>query len=571
MRKTIQCVCAILTSFIILQVGCSKQEGMIVAKVGGEKITWGEFKEGYIKSPQYRRAQDDSAAKREYLESIIQKKLIIQESYRQDLNKSEDVLTQVEQTEKGLILQSLYMKEIVENIVSDSEIREFYDHSNKEVKASHILIKAPPNASPEERQKARAKIDSLLIVIKEKGENFGKVAMEHSEDPTSARNMGDLGFVEWGAWDDAFQRVAFTLKPGQISDVVETRFGYHIIKVEAQREAERGSYDQMKETIRNKLMGQKKNELRKKADEYIENLKNEKSLSFEQQALTFLSEKKKEGDLNAAPLTESEKSTVLARYDGGAFTISDYMEWEKELPPKAKARATDVASLQRHIEGKLVNDFLVEKAKALNLQNEPHIKKKIQEQQEQLMVKEFNKNIEQNVIITDEDVKTHFDQHKEDYVDPEKVNIQEILVKDKTVAENLLKRMKSGSDIASLAKQYSERKWAAERGGEFGLFTENQYGPIGKEAFALDVGQFGGPIKVTNGYSIFKVTDKQAARTKTFDEVKSTIRRDLETEKKKTAFDDVMTSLRERADVDINFQILIMNVAEEQPSEQDKS
>ena len=95
--------------------------------------------------------------------------------------------------------------------------------------------------------------------------------------------------------------------------------------------------------------------------------------------------------------------------------------------------------------------------------------------------------------------------------------------------------------------------------------------PIGKEAFALEVGQFGGPIKVTNGYSIFKVTDRQASRSKTFDEVKSTIKRNLETERKKAAFEEVMATLREKIHVDINESILARNVDEAQPSAEEQS
>ena len=565
MRKLSLGVFVFFVLSVILYVGCSKQESMVVAKVGREKITWGEFREGYLKSPQYRRAKDDSAAKREYLDSVIQKRLIIQEAYKLGLDEEEQILKQLEKTEKGLILQSLYTKEIVEKIVDDSEIREFYNHSDKEVQARHILIKAPPNASPEERQKARSKIDSLLVVIKDKGEDFAKVAKENSEDPTTMRDGGDLGFFAWGIMADEFQQVAFALQPGQISDVVETKFGYHIIKVEGNRKAERKSYDEMKESIRNKIVGRKKSELRQKADEYIVTLKQDNNLTFENQALVFLSEKKKEAEFSAEKLTADEKSTVLARYKGGEFTVADFLEWEKEIPAKARERATDPGSLQRHVEGKLVNDFLVAKAKALNLDNEPHIKQKIQEQKEELMAKEYNKSIEATVQITDDDVKTHFEQNKEEYVEPEKVNIREILVKEKTVAENLLKRIKNGADMASLAKQYSERKWAAERGGEFGLFTINQYGPIGEEAFALKKGEFGGPIQVTSGYSIFKVIDRQASHPKKFEEVESTIKRDLETERKKAAFAEATTALREKADVDINLQILTMSVDEEQP------
>ena len=565
MRRSAVIVFAFLILLSSLSGSCSKKESSIVAKVGRDKITWSEFREEYLKSPQYRRAQDDSSAKREFLDTIIEKKLITQEAYKQGFDTQEEVVQQVERTEKGLILQSLYFKEIVNSVVTESEMREFYKHADKEVKARHILVKAPPNASPEDRGKARAKIDSLLVLIKDKGHNFAIVAKEHSEDPMTARNNGDLGFFGWGVMADEFQKVAFALPPGKISDVVETEFGYHIIQVEEYREVERKSYDDMKDMIRNKMMGRKKQELRQRTDEYVANLKNEKNLSFEDQGIALLSQKKQAADFTAEKLTGTEKASVLARYEGGEFTVSDYVDWEAQIPAKARSTATDVPSLKRHIEGKLVNDFLVEKAKDLNLHNDPDIKEKIRTQKEQIMITQFKNSIEENVHITEENLRTHFEQHRDKYVVPEKVNIREILVKEKTVAENLLKRMKGGADIASLAKQYSERKWAAERGGEFGFFTENQYGPIGKEAFALEVGEYGGPLSVSGGYSIFKVIDRQKSHAQDFDEVKSILQSELEKDRKKVAYEEVVASLKEKIPVEINLDILTMSVTEEQP------
>ncbi|MFQ6091281.1 MAG: peptidylprolyl isomerase [bacterium] len=563
MGKAVLIVSAALVLLAALFVGCAKKDSLVVAKVGGEKITWGEFREGYLKSPQYRRAREDSSAKHEYLNSLIQKKLMVQEAYRQGLDKDEEIAKQVESTEKNLILRELYNREILNKMVSESEIRDFYDHSAEEVKARHILIKAPTNASPEARQKARAKIDSLLTLV-EQGQDFAQLARENSEDTGSATKGGDLGFFGWGRMVDEFQKVAFALQPGQTSDVVETQYGYHIIRVEEKREAKRGSYSEMRDQIRNQLLGRKKAELQQRVKEYIENLKREKNLAFDEQALALLSEKKREGEFTAENLTDIEKSTVLARHKGGELTLADYLLREAELPPQARARATDTESLKRQIEGMLTSDFLVEKAKDLGLEREQKVRETVRKRREELMVKQFRKNIENSVQITEEQMRSHFEQHREEYVLPEQVNIQEILVKEKTVAESLLKRIKRGADIAPLAKQHSQRKWAAKRGGKFGFFTENQYGPIGKEAFALKVGQFGGPLKVPGGYSVFKVIDRQEPRPQTFEEAKPIMERKLEKELKEAAFEGAMAALKEKASVDINLKVLTMRVAQEQ-------
>ena len=550
-------------------IGCAKKGELIVANVGGEKITWGEFKEGYLKSPQFRKAHDDSSAKHEYLNTLIQKKLMTKEAYRQGLDKVESIKEQVGMTENSLIVRELWEREIVDKTISESEIKDFYDHSAKEVKARHILIKAPPNASPQARQEAKAKADSLLALVKE-GEDFAMLAEKNSEDPGSASKGGDLGFFGWGKMVNEFQEVAFALQPDQVSDVIETQYGYHIIKVEEQREAQRQSYEEMKTQIRNQLQRSKESELRRNGEEYIENLKLENSLSFDEEALTLLSEKKKTGEATNEMLTDAEQSTVLVSYKSGTMTLSEFVEWEKTISAKARAKATDPKSLKRQLEGKLVNEFLVAKAKSLGLDKKEEIATRVRSRREDLMVQELNKSVESAVQITEEDIRSYFEEHKEEYVIPDQANIREIQVKEKTLAENLLKRMKKGADIASLAEEYSERKWAAKKGGEFGFFTENEYGPIGKEAFKLNVGEFGGPLKVQGGYSVFKVIDRNESRAQTFEEAKPIIQRKLETERKKAAFENLMTSLKEKASIDINMNVLIRSVTEEQSTPEEK-
>ena len=99
----------------------------------------------------------------------------------------------------------------------------------KQVRASHILIRVDEKADAATKKKARAEIDAVLKQAKA-GADFAKLAQQHSQDGSAAQG-GDLNFFPKGQMVPAFDKVAFELKPGQISDVVTTQFGYHIIKV----------------------------------------------------------------------------------------------------------------------------------------------------------------------------------------------------------------------------------------------------------------------------------------------------------------------------------------------------
>jgi parvulin-like peptidyl-prolyl isomerase len=152
------------------------------------------------------------------------------------------------------ILASAYLDDLrkSDKLVSDEEIAKYYnEHKDKfeEVRARHILIstQAPPPAPPGKddkdkkeapkalsKEEAKKKAQSILDRIR-KGEDFAKLAEENSDDPGSKTKGGDLDYFPKGAMVPQFDQAAFSLPVGQVSDLVETQFGYHIIKVEDHR------------------------------------------------------------------------------------------------------------------------------------------------------------------------------------------------------------------------------------------------------------------------------------------------------------------------------------------------
>jgi peptidyl-prolyl cis-trans isomerase C len=170
--------------------------------------------------------------------------------------------------------------------VTEEEAKKYYDENTKQfelseqVRASHILIKpeltdpnANPNADPNEDKaqamaKAKEKAEELLKQLKD-GADFAELAKANSSCP-SAPKGGDLGYFSRGETAPSFEDVAFELEIGKISDVVETEYGYHIIKATDHKQISTIPYDQAKDDIIKQLTQQKQSEL---ADEYIESLK----------------------------------------------------------------------------------------------------------------------------------------------------------------------------------------------------------------------------------------------------------------------------------------------------------
>jgi peptidyl-prolyl cis-trans isomerase C len=173
---------------------------------------------------------------------------------------SEDMLKSL--LEKDNMIQQLLEAEVISKVsVTDEEVQAYYEEQKEQfqepeqIQASHILIQVAQDASDEDKQAARKKIDDVLVLAKE-GKDFAELAQEYSEGPSKDQG-GDLGFFPRGAMVKPFEEAAFALQEGEISEVVETQFGYHIIKLVAKKEAREVPLDEVKEQLKQGLQQQK--------------------------------------------------------------------------------------------------------------------------------------------------------------------------------------------------------------------------------------------------------------------------------------------------------------------------
>jgi parvulin-like peptidyl-prolyl isomerase len=182
------------------------------------------------------------------------------------------------------LAQEYLSKVVVANVTStDEEMKKYYAEHEKDflipeaVKVRHIFIAASKDSTAELKDKAKAKAEDLLQKIR-KGEDFGKLAKEYSEDSDSAIKDGDLGYVAAGKTNSQeFENAAFALKIGEVSNIVETPFGFHIIRVDERRQKRTASFDEAKEYIQAQLKEQNK---QKKSQEFLDNLVKESGLEI---------------------------------------------------------------------------------------------------------------------------------------------------------------------------------------------------------------------------------------------------------------------------------------------------
>jgi peptidyl-prolyl cis-trans isomerase C len=178
------------------------------------------------------------------------------------------------QITKGLAIQQFIDTKFVQKItVSDDETKAHYNNNLKmfkqpeQVRAMHILIMVAPQATEEQKAAARKKLKECQKRLGQ-GEDFEALAKDYSEGPSAAKG-GDLGYFSRGQMVPPFEEVAFALKSGEVSDIVETRFGYHLIKVVDKKPGSTMSYEEVKDNLQQYLKQQK---IQEQVKLYIEKL-----------------------------------------------------------------------------------------------------------------------------------------------------------------------------------------------------------------------------------------------------------------------------------------------------------
>ncbi len=179
------------------------------------------------------------------------------------------------QISRGLAIRALIEQQIASKIViTDTETKAYYDGNSQmfkqpaQVKASHILIKVDAGADDAQKAEARKKIEMVQQKIKAGGD-FAELAKEYSEGPSNSRG-GDLGLFRRGQMVKPFEDAAFAMQANEVSDIIETRFGYHIIKVYEVKPEQTLAYADIKDKLNQRI---KQEKVEKDANLYISQLK----------------------------------------------------------------------------------------------------------------------------------------------------------------------------------------------------------------------------------------------------------------------------------------------------------
>ncbi len=269
-----------IVAFVVLAFfGCSKTDNSkVLATIDSEKVTLDDFNKELDKIPvNMKMLVASESGKKNFLDRLVVRKLLLKEAKKEKIDSEKEFQDRLADIKDQLLIESLLKKKIItEAQVTDEDMKKYYEEHKEEFKrpreinTRHILVKTESEAK---------QIQARLV----KGEDFVELAKTYSIDPNAKASGGEIGFQPQGSLVPDYEKAAFNLKKaGDISGIVKTQFGYHIIRLEAVRPAAYVPFEEVKDSIKNAIVQARQGEMLEK---YIESLKKASKVTINESLL----------------------------------------------------------------------------------------------------------------------------------------------------------------------------------------------------------------------------------------------------------------------------------------------
>jgi len=421
-----------------------------------------------------------------------------------------------------------------------------------EIRASHILIQVKPESTSEDTTVALELVNSIKDKIK-LGEDFNELAKEFSEDEGSKSTGGDLGYFTRRMMVQPFDEAAHNLKVGEVSDVVVTPFGYHLIKLVDRKPLK--SFDEEKETLKGIYQRIKYNDDHKKL---IDSLKAAFSYHLNSEVFDLVeqfADTTEFGEIySSSDLREKVGKSVVFTYAEEIMTVDSVVAHAIALPEFANRRINK--AIFETVTNKVTETLILQKAVDYLPAKYPLFSELMEEYKNGILIFKLQEEEVWNKIEINEDkLKSHYEATKEKYQWPDRVDYAEIFVKTDSLAKIVYQLYKNGEEFDTLVAQYTERPGYKEKYGHHGIkpVLDNQ---LAMKADQLKEGEVAEPLAHTNGFSIVKLIKKYPAGQKTFNEALPEVSGSLQELESKRLEKEYLEFLKSNYKPEINYDKL---------------
>jgi len=513
-----------LPSALCLLYACSpkSESNTPPAQVGDRQVTAAAF-ERRLRHFLMLTPIDEPHVREALLQNMVNEKVLVLEAEQRGLHEQPDYHDYLQRAETDAVLDA-YQNVIADThgVVSEADLFTAFALQNEKVRARHLF--AP---SREEADRLYARLQA--------GTPFEALAAETLRDQTLAARGGDLGYFALDDVDQAIQKVAATLKVGEISPPFKSFYGYSIIKLEDRFRNPfllESEYAKNKERLHWEVRHQKRAEmLRAHGRKILAGL----NMQYEPAILDLLWAELEAARNNSLENVAPEQSLFsrissdlpLAKVKGQAWTVKELQEHARWTSSRQRRAIRSKEALQEFINGLALREELLAEAKAQGLQDNAAVRAIVAERAEQFLIKKMRALVMDTVRVPEDSLRAEFARNPKQYAHPRQVNVREITVATRELAEKLLAQVRSGGDFAKLAHEHSLRPWTRDRGGEAGFAVQGEYGPVGQAIFTLPKHGFGGPYQLGEHFMIVQVLDVREERSKNFAEAQAEISESL--------------------------------------------
>jgi len=386
------------------------------------------------------------------------------------------------------------------------------------IKASHILISYFNPEGQMDSASALLTVDSLVAELKA-GVPFDSLVLKYSDDTGTKNKGGDLGFFERRMMVKEFDEAAFKMEIGEISEPIQTNFGYHIIKLTDKME-----YPSFEEERENLKKMYEKQRYQVGYDNLINSLRVKYNYSLNDATVDLLVGKSDSVRFGMEyPNLDLVKDEVLFTYAGESVTAGEFL-FKVNSTGTFAGKPIFVRDEVVNAINKLSEDLLKEE-EALNLDKiNPEFAALMNDYRDGIYIfKLQEEEVWNKVKIDSVSVYNYWNENKENYSLKERISFSEIFSMKDSLINIYYKSLVEGASFDSLANLYTERPGKKERSGFYEL-QDVDFSDFSKEANKLEnAGDYSEPIPFSGGYSIFKLIERQSARLKTFEEAKAEV------------------------------------------------
>jgi peptidyl-prolyl cis-trans isomerase SurA len=409
-----------------------------------------------------------------------------------------------------------------------------------EIRASHILVDLYNADGQIDSAEAKARIDSVKMLL-ENGADFAELVEKYSDDTGSKAQGGDLGFFQRRMMVKEFDEAAFNLKVGEISDIIKTNYGFHIIKLNEVKPYP--TFEDNKEELKNIYK-----QLSYNADhaQLIENLKAKYSYKLNENSVETAAAK-----TDTLRVTENISAAVnginndpMFSYAGKTVTTGEFLN--KAVTTSDFLNKPADKSFYNEAVNKISADLLLEE-EAMNLdKTNPEFAALMDDYRNGIYIFKLQEDEIWSKVKSDSvRLLAFYEQNKENYRFPDRVNFSEIYTRKDSLAKHYHQMLKEGDNFEELASQFTERPGYKEKGGNYG-FVDPKTNKLAEEANKLNPGEFSAPFNNAGGYSIVKLIAKDPARIKTFDEAKAEVSGAFQEAESKRIEQEYLENLKKR-------------------------